>query len=235
MVTQVTIAPGHWLDAAAAASWARMRAAGMPTGGITEAGRTRARQTYLYGEYLAGRLLAYAARPGESLHESGLAIDMKTASAAHAWLVKHGADHGWHRPLLHAKKPEPWHHEYRASRDQHLTDAAAPVAPLEPTAPRAPQEDPTMIVISAPLPWDPSTRQYAWITDAAGAGSMTDLETVLMQQVVPRTVDLDTWDAYRWHIDAAWTRNGYVRGLSGDELRRHVEDGVRAVIGTTPA
>lgn len=133
MTTRCEIAPGHWLAPGPAASWGRMRAAGMPAGGITEAGRTRARQEYLYGEYLAGRLLAYAARPGESLHETGHAIDIATSSAAQAWLIAHGAEHGWYRPLLHARKPEPWHWEYSAARDRHLLDGIDPLTPLEDT------------------------------------------------------------------------------------------------------
>lgn len=233
MAAQVEIAPGHWLGAGAAASWARMLAAGMPGGGITEAGRTRARQEYLYGQYLAGQLVAYAARPGTSKHESGRAVDRVTSSAGHAWMVQHAAAYGWTRPLLRAAKPEPWHWEYSVTVDRHLTDDVTPLTPLTPVAPARPPEDPTMKIISAPLPWDGSKRQYAYVTEAAGAGSMNDLETVLMQQVyVGQTVDLDTWDAYTWHIAAAWQRNGNVRGLRGDELRRHVEDGVRAVIGT---
>lgn len=149
---QIQIAPGHWLYAPAAASWARMRRAGMPAGGITEAGRSRARQEYLYAQYLAGRLIAYAARPGTSKHESGRAVDMQTASAAHAWLISHGAAHGWTRPLLRAAKPEPWHWEYSVVIDRHLTDGADPVpdlTPVTPPAPLPPMED-DMYLISAP-------------------------------------------------------------------------------------
>jgi len=130
-MSQVEIAPGHWLGGAAAASWRRMRAAGMPGGGITEAGRTRARQEYLYAQYLAGRLVAYAARPGTSKHEGGRAVDMVTSSAAHAWLITHGRAHGWTRPLLRAAKPEPWHWEHSITIDQHLTDDTTPVTPIE--------------------------------------------------------------------------------------------------------
>lgn len=131
MSVQTVIEPGHWLFEAAAASWARMLAAGMPRGGITEAGRTRARQEYLYAQYLAGKLPAYAARPGTSKHENGRAVDVKTTSGAQAWLIKHGAAHGWTRPLLWAAKPEPWHWEYDVTRDTHLTDGTTPPAPIE--------------------------------------------------------------------------------------------------------
>lgn len=142
-LSAVTIAPGHWLDAPAARSYDRMLAAGMPAGGITEAGRTRARQEYLWSEYLAGRLIATAARPGTSRHERGAALDMVTSSPAHAWLIAHGARHGWTRPLLHAAKPEPWHWEYAPTWDRHLTDDTAPVPPLTPTL-----EDDTMLALA---------------------------------------------------------------------------------------
>lgn len=128
-VTRVTIDGAHWLDADAATSWARMRAAGLPAGGITEAGRTYARQAELYRMYLAGKLPATAARPGTSNHESGRAVDMQTTSAAHAWLIANGAAHGWSRPLLNARKPEPWHWEYSATRDRHYHEPVPAPAP----------------------------------------------------------------------------------------------------------
>lgn len=116
-----------WLLAGAAASYARMRAAGMPAGGITDAGRTYDEQAALYAAYLAGQLVAFAARPGTSKHESGRALDLATAHRAHAWMLAHGAAHGWHRPI----KAEPWHWEYDVTRDRHLTDPAGPVAGIE--------------------------------------------------------------------------------------------------------
>ena len=108
MAGTVTIAPGQWLAAAAAASYTAMRAAGMPAGGINDAGRTRAEQEALYRKYLRGELQATAARPGTSKHEKGTALDVSTSSGAHAWLVKNGAKYGWTRPLSN----EPWHWEY---------------------------------------------------------------------------------------------------------------------------
>lgn len=107
----VAIAPGHWLSPAAAASYAAMRAAGMPAGGISDAGRTRAEQERLYQRYLRGELKATAAKPGQSNHETGNALDMDTGSAAHTWLLKNGARYGWTRPLSN----EPWHWEYRGA------------------------------------------------------------------------------------------------------------------------
>lgn len=107
----------------------------------------------------------------------------------------------------------------------------ADLTPVEPIAPKPlPQED-TVKIISAPRMGDVTQRQYAWITDGAGAGAMTDLEAALMQQAYPgQTVDLDSWDTYLWHVAAAWARNGYVRGLSGDQTRSLVEQAVREAV-----
>lgn len=93
-----------WLADAAAASYAAMLAAGMPAGGITSAGRSYAEQAALYAE----KGPSLAAKPGTSNHEKGLALDISTSSSAQAWLLDHGAENGWTRPLDY----EPWHWEY---------------------------------------------------------------------------------------------------------------------------
>lgn len=111
-----TIAIGHWLDAPAAASYQRMRQAGMPAGGITDAGRTNAEQWDLWRAYLAGKLKATAAYPGTSKHETGRALDL--TGAALAWARAYGRDFGWIPDLV---PHEPWHLEYRANRDKYLT------------------------------------------------------------------------------------------------------------------
>src|SRR5699024_9747207 len=54
--------------------------------------------------------------PGTSVHEKGNALDMATASAAHAWMLKHAASHGWRRTIA----SEPWHWEYSAVLDNHI-------------------------------------------------------------------------------------------------------------------
>lgn len=105
-----------WLDAPAAASYRRMLAAGMPAGGITDAGRTNPEQWELWRAYLAGKLKATAAYPGTSKHETGRALDL--TGAALAWARAHGREFGWIPDLV---PNEPWHIEYRADRDKHLT------------------------------------------------------------------------------------------------------------------
>jgi len=120
------IAPGFWLDQPAAASYARMRAAGCPAG-ITQAGRTFAQQVAMYAAYLAGRLVATAAVPGTSKHEKGNALDVP--EPARSWIRANGASFGWIKDLV---RNEPWHDEYQLARDQHLADVRPAPTPINP-------------------------------------------------------------------------------------------------------
>lgn len=143
----VTISPGHWLGPAAAASYRRMRDAGLPAGGVTDAGRTFAEQAVLYARYLRGELVATAARPGTSSHESGRALDL--SGPARAWVRAHGRDFGWLRDRV---RREPWHLEYVLVLDRRLTSGArtppAPVVtdvrPHRPRRPHGPSQEELM-------------------------------------------------------------------------------------------
>jgi hypothetical protein len=110
-----TIARGHWLTPAPAASYKRMRAAGCPAG-ITDAGRTNAEQWAIWRLFKAGKLAATAAYPGTSKHEKGNALDLP--EPARAWVRAHGEDYGWIKDRV---KNEKWHVEYDASRDIFAT------------------------------------------------------------------------------------------------------------------
>jgi hypothetical protein len=114
-MNQTTIAKGHWLAAAPAASYKRMRAARCPAG-ITDAGRTNAEQWDLWRRFKAGLLKATAAYPGTSKHEKGNALDLP--EPARAWVRKHGDDYGWIKDRV---RNEPWHFEYDPSRDIFAT------------------------------------------------------------------------------------------------------------------
>lgn len=94
---------GHWLASGAASSYAAMLAAGMPAGGINSAGRSKSEQAALYAQDSSN-----AARPGTSNHEKGTALDVSTSSRAQAWLLEHGASHGWVQDVA----GEPWHWHY---------------------------------------------------------------------------------------------------------------------------
>lgn len=149
-MTFVTIAHDRQLARPAALSYERMQACGMPTGGINSAYRPHEEQRRLflaryreqatglglYGDvrwyqgkrYVRHSALGSVAVPGgpTSRHESGLAIDIATGSAAHAWMVKHGHNHGWVADV----PGEPWHFEYRAHLD---TQPSPPVQAARPT------------------------------------------------------------------------------------------------------
>lgn len=112
---------GHRVTAAAAASIARMRAAGMPVVVVTSAYRTAAEQSAETARAAAG-LTPSAAAIGTSWHEAGLAVDWP--EPARSWIARYGAAHGWVRTL----SSEPWHYVYDVSRDQHrATTSPAPV------------------------------------------------------------------------------------------------------------
>lgn len=136
-------AAGHWLRADAAASYLRMRAAGMPAGGIDVFGRTLADQKVLYERYLKGQG-PLAARPSKTApHVMGVAMDAHTTtagkyapSAAHKWLTAGGDggskpkagerlrahDYGWRRTV----PSERWHFGYDRARDKkRAADLAA--------------------------------------------------------------------------------------------------------------
>ena len=102
---------GGRLNHDAAASYNRMRAAGMPAG-ITSSYRSRAEQTRLRALYLAGKG-NYALPPGSSKHETGYSLDLP--EPARGWAVAHAAAYGWRR----TNKSEAWHFDYFPSEDQH--------------------------------------------------------------------------------------------------------------------
>ena len=95
----------------AAASWNRMRAAGMPHD-VSDTYRDLARQWdyYLDPPNSAG----LAAYPGTSSHGEGLAVDARGKCLD--WLAEHGKAHGWIRTIA----KEPWHFVYHPGRDQYV-------------------------------------------------------------------------------------------------------------------
>lgn len=121
----VTIAPGHQLDAPAAAAWARAVAAGCPVA-ITSSYRSPERQADMRAAYLAalvrGESPAYVAPVAASEHVTGNALDLQ--APAIEWVRAH-PDFGF----VFTDRTERWHVAYRISADQHLTAPADP-APL---------------------------------------------------------------------------------------------------------
>lgn len=170
-----------WLERAAAASYRRMIEDGCPTGGITDAGRTRAEQQSLWSAYLQGRLVATAARPGTSKHETGRALDL--AEPARAWVRRHGARYGWMRDRV---RNEPWHMEYEYARDTQLGRAPKP-APIAPTRKKAP----TMVIIQL-------GSRYRVISGDRLAGIGPDDVPAFVDAGVPLVkVGEETWENFR--------------------------------------
>lgn len=134
MVAGVTSIGGKfWLAGDAAASYLRMFADSGNLTGLAAAGRTREQQAALYDAYLhhGGNL---AAKPGHSLHESGLAIDVTRKSQLQVWMVAGGStmsvhsgekiraqEYGWFRTV----PSEAWHFRYYRAKDKHRSAALA--------------------------------------------------------------------------------------------------------------
>lgn len=84
---------------------------------VNSGGRTYAEQVEAYRKYQNGGPLA--AKPGTSLHESGIAVDIggpiaSYDTAQHLWLQQNAAQFGWY--WVGANFGEPWHWEYHPNR-----------------------------------------------------------------------------------------------------------------------
>lgn len=113
---------GGQLRTDAANAWNRLQAAYKTRFGaylsVVSALRTRAEQTRLYNGWirrLAGFYLA--ARPGTSLHEKGLSVDVGSpanvaGSTQHSWLVANGPKFGFTWTGRNFSPRENWHFDY---------------------------------------------------------------------------------------------------------------------------
>ena len=160
---------GHRLRADAAASVARMRAAGCPTGVVTSAWRSTSEQLAQVARAAAGQTPS-AAAVGTSWHEAGLAVDWPLP--ARAWVRAHGAGHGWTFTLT----SEPWHAVYDAADDQHIPTPTAPAATT--TTPLGDK-----VLILAKLKTDPRV----WIGDGITRRHVKTLEELADLQYRLRT------------------------------------------------
>lgn len=103
-----------WLREDAALQYEVAKSHGLPEGCVNDAGRTHAEQKKMYDDWVRGgrKNPPSVARPGTSLHETGIAIDL--AEPARSWMHEHGAKFGFINPDW-AKRPgtfEPWHFEF---------------------------------------------------------------------------------------------------------------------------
>lgn len=188
MTTLVTIAPGHQLAPAPAASYARMCTAYGGTIPVTSAWRSTAEQEALRAAYMAGTA-PFALPAGTSVHELGAALDV--GKAARLWMSLHAADHGWVR----TNPAEWWHYEYRAARDQHLTDAPATSAPPRPHPPS--QEDDMKdsvialyVLLLGRMP-DATGLADALVDLAVGKRTITDIEASIRGSDEYKALDPD--------------------------------------------
>lgn len=105
----------------AAASWNRMRAAGMPHD-VSDTYRDLARQQDYYDD--PPNSVGLAAVPGTSSHGEGLAVDARGKCLT--WLTSNGGAHGWVRTI----KKEKWHFEYKGiDRFAHVPTHTATETP----------------------------------------------------------------------------------------------------------
>ncbi len=130
----VTLPGGGKLRGDAAASYLRMRADGMPAGGVDVFYRSLAKQTELYHLFLEGKGNLAAKPSPNAPHVRGMAMDLHTGgkgpyspSEAHVWLTKGGHGelkpqpgeqlrshtYGWRRTV----PSERWHFGYSAEGD----------------------------------------------------------------------------------------------------------------------
>lgn len=103
------------LRADAAASWARMLAAGMPPGHLRSGYRTREQQAAEVDAAAHGQTPS-AAPVGQSWHGEGLAADED--EPGRAWFRTNGPAHGWRFPIA----LELWHGEYHPDFDTHAQE-----------------------------------------------------------------------------------------------------------------
>lgn len=102
-LVELASAPGHKLTRAAARAFDAAASQSSPPR-VTSSFRTRAQQEALYALFLAGKG-NLAARPGTSLHESGLAVDARGTPAWEAAMVRNG--------FKRTVTSEPWHWEFK--------------------------------------------------------------------------------------------------------------------------
>ncbi len=112
--------PGHALRADAARAYARLSQAHQKAFGsplcLTDSYRSLSAQ-----RTVAWQKPRLAARPGTSVHGSGLAVDLACGAQsfgtdAHRWLERTAGAYGWSQPSWAQRggnRPEPWHWEYR--------------------------------------------------------------------------------------------------------------------------
>lgn len=178
----------------AAASWARMRAAGMPFD-VSDTYRDYARQKAYEKNPPNGAGLAAPA--GTSVHGWGLAVDARGGCLA--WLTARGAGYGWLRTI----KREAWHFEYRAENDQHRTATHA--------APAAEEDD---------MPYSPDDLKALMRSVRDEEGGDTHSALVKLARQDPQVVLFRTTDGRK---GVAWPGRGYAIAPDDDTAQGFID------------
>lgn len=203
-MTPVDLGHGRgWLDQPAAASLLRVdRQIGHPLQ-ITDAGRTYEEQAYLRWLYEIGQG-SFAAKPGESPHEFGNAIDTNER------LVDILHDHGWRRPL----SDEPWHFVYWPNLDNHINEEAPlPIA-----------KDAEMYVIS-------SANRQAHLVGPGWARQLNDEESINIGAIASKATVVNDRQ-FDLCLSVATSGTFYGTGVSDSQVKA-IADQIVKEIGTT--
>jgi zinc D-Ala-D-Ala carboxypeptidase len=133
----VTLPGGAALRRDAARAFERMSSAARTEGvwlWVSSGYRTRRQQRFLYERYKQG-MGPRAARPGQSNHQRGTAVDVSVGhedTPTYRWLAANACRHGFRRTV----PSEPWHWEYRPRTTppppQDRDCLGQPVTPREP-------------------------------------------------------------------------------------------------------
>lgn len=129
----VMVESGKYLTTDAGKAFIDMRAVAAAEGvtlPLSTAWRSRAWQQRLYDAYQAyrrgeGPWAPMAAKPGNSLHEKGIAIDISGVNPAAsnynparaAWLKAHAHEFGFYNTGAFFSSPEPWHYAFGIRRE----------------------------------------------------------------------------------------------------------------------
>ena len=108
---------------------------------VVSANRTYGQQAQLYKNKGPG----WAAKPGTSRHEKGTAFDVAREDAALADKSGILAQFGLSRPLVNAKKPEPWHVEYTGQPTASVPQQIQQIDPVQQQ--QQPQQAQTMMPV----------------------------------------------------------------------------------------
>lgn len=241
---RVKVDGDRWMRADAAGAIFRMRAVGMPAGGIDIYGRTIEEQWARWRAYLRGGNLA--AYPNENApHVKGIAFDSQTTrngkytpSEAHKWLTVGGTgsdvsateriranDYGFKRTVNRGSYRERWHFAYNRAWDKkRAADLKARLKALGYLSVRDFQKAHGLTVdgVDGPQTW------YHLLTNPKPA-KPTTLDVKV--KVVSYNAQLKRWGGGPYPKDAAFVKKLGPSVLLGQEMEEDCRDDMVDVTG----